>query len=212
MWIKWFNISKNSKGDLPIEEKVKKVKIKKDDMLGDKHPIEDLLAEVEAKCKTQEELLDMLRDKWDFRFVDYTHILDYVPEDKLKVSEKASDHQFMVRMYKEAKDPANDKYDWRLVFGIKFIGERINKVKIYLYGKFDHSWDLPWDKPKIHNFKKVTPIYTFPDFMTYDERRAWRKENRKRLKSIELKEEFTPSKQFVRWSPYVKINGEPVKL
>lgn len=197
-------------GNLPIEEKVKKLKKPKDDMLGDKSPIEDLLKEAKSKAKTQEELIDLLREKWDFRFVDKTFILDYVPEDKLKIPED-TDYQFMVRMHREAKEPANDKYDWRLVFGIKFIGERVSKVKVYLYGKFDkkETWELPWSKPKVHNFKKVTPIYSFPEFMTYEERKKWRSENRKFLKAREAGEsaEFKHSKQFERWSPYVKING-----
>lgn len=196
-------------GFLPIEPKVKIKKPKKDEMLGDKSPVEDLLKEVKAKAKTQEELIDILRDKWDFRFIDAAFILDYVSEEKLKIPAD-TDYQFMARMYKEAKDPVNDKYDWRMVFGIKFIGDRVDKVKVYTYGKFNkkESWELPWEKPKVHNFKKVTPIYTFPEFMTYEERKKWRTENRKRLRDPE----FKTSKQFQRWSPYVKMNGENIVL
>jgi hypothetical protein len=196
-------------GLLPITEKVKKPKKIKDDMLGDKSPVEDLLKEVKAKCKTQEELIEMLREKWDFRFVDYSFIEDYVPADKLKIkSETAGAIQYMARMYREAKEPANDKFDWRLVFGIAFLGERIDKVKIYLYGKFNTNWELPWDKPKVHNFKKVTPIYSFPEFMTYEERKKWRTENRK----LQKDPNYEWSKQFERWTPYVKINGEKIEL
>jgi hypothetical protein len=192
------------KGDLPIEEKVKKIKKPKDEMLGDKHPIEDLVNEAKVKAKTQEELMTLLREKWDFRFIDSSYIQEFVPEEQIKLRSKDLDYQFMVRMYKEAKAPANDKYDWRLVFGIKIVGDKIDKVQVYLYGKYECTWTKPWDKPKDHNFKKVNAIYIFPEFMTYEERKKWRTENRKKQKDPN----FKTSKQFDRWTPYVKVHGE----
>lgn len=191
------------KGDLPIEQKVKKIKKPKDEMLGDKHPIEDLVNEAKAKAKTQEELMTLLREKWDFRFIDSSYIREFVPEEQIKIREKDMDYQFMVRMYKEAKAPANDKYDWRLVFGIKVVGDKVDKVQVYLYGKYTATWNKPWEKPKEHNFKKVNAIYIFPEFMTYEERKKWRTENRKKAKDPN----FKTSKQFDRWTPYVKVHG-----
>jgi hypothetical protein len=191
-------------GLLPIEEKVKKIKKPKDEMLGDKHPIEDLVNEAKAKAKTQEELMTLLREKWDFRFIDSSYIEEFVPKEQITLKSNHLEYQFMVRMYREAKAPANDKYDWRLAFGIKIVGDKIDKVQVYLYGKYESTWKKPWDKPKEHNFKKVNAIYIFPDFMTYEERKKWRTENRKKQKDPN----FKTSKQFDRWTPYVKVHGE----
>lgn len=199
------------RGDLPLGV-VKKIKSPKgiDNMLTDKEPLLDLMKTVKAKAKTQEELITMLRE-YNFRFLaaDYITDLFHDKEDKdkliiLKTKHIDEGYQFMARMQKESKDPMNDKYDFRLTFGIKIVGEKVEKVQVYLWGKYEATWKLGWSKPKENNFKKTEKLYTFPEFMTYIERRKWRLENRKILSAKEKGETLEPSKQYTRWAPYVK--------
>jgi hypothetical protein len=200
------NYIKKLKGFLPIEEKAKKPKTSKlDKMLKEKEPLEDLLKLVEGKCKTQEALITELR-QYDFRFIAADVINDLASKDQLTLEDRHQDWQFMVRMVKEAKVPQNDKYDWRLVFGIKFVGEKHNYVVVYLWGKKDHTHKIPWETPKKMNFKKVEKIYIFPPMMDYTDRKKWRIENRKIIKAAEDKKELVPSKFYTKWSPYIKVH------
>jgi uncharacterized protein (UPF0216 family) len=193
------------KGKLPIEPKTakpKKEKIK--EMLTSKEPVLELMNTVKAKAKSQEQLMDLLRE-YDFRFVAADVVIDWSQEhpDQITIKEKHHDYQFMVRMVKEAKNPENDKYDWRLVFGIKIIGDKEEKVQVYLWGVYEKTWTLPWEKAKEFNFKKVNPIYIFPEFMDYNDRKKWRAENRKAVKDPN----FKPNAFYEKWKPYIKVHG-----
>src|SRR5690606_34443485 len=119
--------------------------------------------------------------EYDFMFVTHQDILDIAEKEMITLRNKELDagYQYMVRRWKKAKDPAKDKFDFRLVFSIKYIGERVDKVPIYLWGKWDHTLKLAWAEKKKHNFKKVNKIWIFPDPMDYAERRRWRQEHRK---------------------------------
>lgn len=198
------------KGDLPLVVKSPKPKSTTksiDKMLSEKEPLLDLVKTVKEKAKTQEDLIKILRE-YDFVFVDRFTVQDVGGEDKIKLKDLhiAEDYQFMVRKVKEAKDPANDKFDWRLVFGIKILGERVGKYQVYLWGKWDSLVKKPWADAKKINFKKVELIYSFPEFMDYNDRKRWRQENRKILLNQEKGITIEPSPWFVKWSPYVKTN------
>lgn len=198
------------KGELPIQAPgEKKPKAKKiDAMLSEKEPLEDLLRQAKAKAKTQEKLIEFLRE-FNFRFVATDVVLDNAVDhpDQLTLKDNHHGYQWMVRLVKEAKDPANDKYDWRLVFGIKFLGETVEKVQVYLWGKYEKTWTVPWEQPKKINFKRVEKVYSFPEFMDYADRKRWRKENRQRIaaeeKGLPMPE---ATKFFEKWTPYVKVN------
>lgn len=183
-----------------------------DKMLSDKEPLTDLLNTVKAKCKSQEDLIKYLRD-FNFKFIASNVVSDFSQENpeiiKFAADSVYNKYQWMVRMMKEAKDPANDKYDWRLLFGIKIVGKEVPRVIVYLWGDFSEKLSLPWAKGKRINFKKVEKLYMFPEFMDYTERRRWRLENRKLTAHIEAKgsdEGFEYSKFFEKYKPYVKIN------
>lgn len=196
-------------GDLPIEEKVvKNASSKKiDKMLSDKEPLLDLIKAVKGKVKNQEELMDYLRE-YQFKFVSTDVVKDATDgiENLMEIKENHLQFQWMVRLVKEAKDPSNDKYDWRLMFGIKLLGDKLSKVVIYLWGKWSEKIELPWKDAKSVNFKKVDKVYTFPDFMDIDDRKRWRKENRALISTPEKE----ASKFFVKWTPYIRMNGKPV--
>jgi len=198
---------KKLKGELPIEKAEKKSSSSKklDKMLSDKEPLLDLIKSVEAKAKNQEQLINMLRE-YNFMFVAADVIQDMATPEMITLKDNHLCYQFLVRRVKEAKEPANDKFDFRLVFGVKIVGERFEKVQVYLWGKWDHYIKMPWEKAKGINFKKVEKVYIFPDFMDYTDRRKWRSENRKKIKAEEKKTEFKPSKFYNKYSPYVKVH------
>lgn len=207
---------KKLKGDLPLETKNKpeKSQLKSlSKMLSDKDTVQDLVNTVKAKQQFQEGLINYLREL-QFRFLaaDVVNEKSLENPDLVKFNmEKHGDYQWMVRLMKEAKDPQNDKYDWRLMFGIKIVGEKVAVVKIYLWGKFSESWKLPWEKAKVNNFKKVEKVFIFPEFMDYAERRRWRLEHRKFLTATKdaapqevLDYEF--SKFYTKYKGYIKIH------
>lgn len=198
---------KKLKGDLPITIAEKKSTPKKiDQMLSEKEPLMDLLKTIKAKATTQEKLIASLRE-YEFRFV-MANIVTDMGSDKKQIilRDKDKDYQYMVRMIKEAKDPANDKYDFRLVFGIKIVGEKVDRVRVYLWGEYSETLTLEWEKKKGNNFKKVEKLHGFPEWMDYEERKKWRKEHRA-LESAKAKgEPFEESKFYKKHTPYVTIH------
>lgn len=205
---------KKLKGDVPLEA-VGEKKVKKDKtiekMLTEKEPLMDLIKTLKAKCTTQEKLINTLRE-YNFIFIAGNVIQDMIQFDPEGVGKQITlrekdiqrDYQYMVRLVKEAKEPMNDKYDFRLVFGIKIVGEKTDKVQLYNWGKYDVTWTIPWEKAKSMNFKKVEKIYIFPDFMDYDDRKKWRTEHRKKMKAEETNTAFEPSKFYSKFTPYIK--------
>lgn len=199
------------RGELPIAPKTAKKSStakKLNEMLNDKEPLLDLIKTVEAKAKTQEQLIAILRE-YNFMFVSQDIVQDIATPEQITLREKdvQAGYQYMVRRIKEAKDPAKDRFDWRLTFGIKIIGEQMQLVQVYLWGKRDHYIKLGWEKKNI-NFKKVEQFSSFPEPMTYDERKRWRLEHRKWDKATEggkNPEKFETSKFYNRWKPYIKV-------
>jgi len=205
---------KRLKGDLPIATTpaAKKSTVNKtiDKMLSDKEPLLDLIKTVKAKGTTQEKIIEMLRE-YNFRFISQDVIQDMIIHDEqigkqiqLRKRDIEAGFQYMVRLIKEAKEPMNDKYDFRLVFGIKIIGERTNKIVIYLWGEYSDYMKVAWEKEKVMNFKKVEKIYVFPEFMDYTDRKKWRTEHRKKLTAEAKGEPFEPSKFYIKFTPYIK--------
>lgn len=203
---------KKLKGDLPIAEISKPKSTTKtiDKMLSEKEPLLDLLKTIKGKGTTQEKMITMLRE-YNFRFISGLMIQDMSLNDpniakQLELREKdiTNDYQYMVRLVKEAKEPLNDKYDFRLVFGIKIVGEKRNFVQIYLWGEWAESIKVEWENAKKNNFKKVEKMYVFPEFMDYADRKKWRSENRKKETALSKGLPFEESKAFKKWTPYVK--------
>ena len=203
---------KKVKGDLPITEKVKQNKAEKTiaKMLSDKEPLLDLIKTIKAKAKTQEDIIKMLRE-YNFKFISGDVIQDMTTHDpnigkqiQLRQKDIDDNFQYMVRLVKEAKEPMNDKYDFRLVFGIKIIGDRVGKVVIYLWGKYSEFVKIPWADKKKFNFKKVDKVYSFPDWMDYTDRKKWRTEHRKKLTAEAKGDKFETSKFYDKHVGYVK--------
>lgn len=206
---------KKLKGDLPIVVEAKKSAAKKiDKMLSEKEPLLDLLKTLKVKALSQERLIEMLRE-YKFRFLTSEYIRDYheakglAENPMLVIRDMDMEYQFMARLVRETKSPFNDQYDFRLTFGIKIIGERVEKVRVYLWGKYDETLKIPWEKVKGVNFKKVDQLHSFPEWMDYADRRKWRVEHRKWEVATEkgkFPEKFELSKGYLKAAPYVKAH------
>lgn len=192
--------------DLPLEVKaIKKSSSSKnlENMLSEKEPLLDLKKTVIAKATSQEELIELLRT-YDFKFTNAQYLEDFNTNKPgtIELNEKHKEYQFMARLYKEAKDPINDKWDMRLVFGIKIMGERVAVVKVYMWGKFEESIKLAWKNKVAINFKKKEKFLGFPEFMDYPMRRKFRLEYKKIQENPD--QEKTPF--YKKWEPYVKVD------
>lgn len=196
---------KQLKGDLPIEvsaKSSKKTAQKLETMLSEKEPLKDLLKTAINKCKTQEKLFEFLHE-YGFTFLT-SDILEHVDKQMFNLKEKHVKYQFLVRMVKQAKDPKNDKYDYRLVFGMKIVGKKVDRVKVYLWGKYDKTIEIPWADRNDINFKKVVKLLSFPDWMDYDERKRWRAEHRKWENNVAKNPDYIPSIFYTKRKPYIK--------
>ena len=198
--------------DLPLSEKAKKTYERKTtpNALLEKEPIMQLIEDAFHKNKTQEKLVDYLKGL-NFVFLTEEHLKEHFEANKFpwnlkKLKEKKKVHphskyQYMVRLLRLAKDPAKDKYDPQIAFGIKLIGDRVGKVIIYLFGKYHKTVEIHWEDAKEINFKVKEKFYKFPEAMIYLDRHKWRLEDRKLLNNPEL----TPSGFYERWKPFVTI-------
>lgn len=199
-------------GNLPLQNKMKTVKITKGTLLEDNaEPLESLM-ETALRSFSQEKLITFLRNH-NFRFIESDIITEFNEELKEKVNIKPIHHkfQFMIRLVKEAKNPLNDRYDHRLIFGIKLRGTKIEKVVVYLFGKFKTKKEIPWDNAKKINFKKVEKMVVFPAYMDYDERKKWRIEHRKVEIAQEREQEYKPSKFYTKNKPFIQFIGSKEK-
>ena len=184
--------------NLPLELKEKKVKISE----IDSESREELLKAVMAQATNQEQLIEILREK-GFRFLTPDHISDLGL--KLEIEEKHKDFQFMVLCMKEAKIASNDRYDPQLAFGIKLLGDKIDRILIYLYGKFDSRVKLEWPAKVKVSFQKMEMV-KFPPYMKLEEREKFRNE----LRMLNANPEKVPSKFFGRWMDDVDFKEKEV--
>lgn len=185
-------------GNLPISER----KVKEKAATDEANFREEFIKEIKEKFTRQDKLIEYLRER-NFVFLNYQTLSDYNIGTNVKKGH--TDYQFMIRKIKEAKDPANDKYDSAIIFGIKLVGEKSNSVKIYLYNEFSESLNCEFPDKSTINYKKIIPK-VFPEFMIAEERLRWDKEHRA-LMALP-KEERQPSKFYSRWLPAIKLPTE----
>ena len=82
------------------------------------------------------------------------------------------------------------------------MGKRVGRIKVYMWGKFEESLDLPWKTKAPINFKKKEKFIFFPEFMDYPMRRKFRLEYRK----LQENPEMETSAFYQKWLPYVKVD------
>lgn len=195
-------------GKLPLNPKYERKTKTKENMPLERDAVEVLVEEAFEKCKTQNQLIEYLRGL-NFVFLTYDYLKDICEKNKWGFETKKKAHQeyqWMARLLKQAKIPLNDKYDPQIYFGIKVVGELVEKVQIYISGSYEKTKALEWDDT-IVKFKKPEKFYKFPEPMSYKERATWRIEDRKLLNNPE----YIPSKAYTRWKEFVTIL-KPLKL
>lgn len=198
------------KGSLPLETAIAKKKAVKVDQFQDDNTLEDLLEKLKS-FETQEELISYLRE-CNFRALSPNHISDItmdMPEKPIVIKEKHSNLVFFARLAKEAKDPRNDKWDFRLAVGIDLNAKESNKVIYYLWGKSHSKADIKGGKEGLRTYKPKEFTMTFPEFMDYEMRTKFRQEHRKWATATNYgqnPENYELSKFYRKWSPYVKIH------
>jgi len=184
-------------GNIPLgSKKARKIKIKDMDTPEQR---EMLLAEVIEMATDQDHLIQLLRDKgFVFMMTDFLKTFEWA--ETLPIKDRHLDkYQWMMLQIKPAKNPKSDKYDPMLVFGIKLLDEREEKVVVYLNNEYHKTYKIAVpDKPK-EVFKKTT-MTKFPDYMTHEEREKFRLE----LRQYQDQPERQLSKFFKRWRPYVE--------
>jgi hypothetical protein len=197
------NYIKQLTGKLPLSQKRTYTPTNNRNPMNDSYYMK-FLTEL-SRVKNQELLIDELR-KMGYFFYTMDHLRDLgVP---IILKENHEKYQFMVRRIKEAKDPANDKLDTNLIFGIKILGKHFDKVQIYYRKPESQSVDityqstmkLTWPENTKMNFKKVVASWKFPNYMSFDERRKWRQEHAKLERNPALK----PTKFYLRHKPDVQ--------
>jgi len=188
-------------GILPRETKVPgkrgRPKLSTDSMDGSHEElVKTILFEIEKGIiENQEQLIESLRTM-DFKFLTLDFIEDL--ELKFKPEEEHEDsYQWMMPCIKEAKDPANDKYDPKLVFGIRIMGKKIPKFVIYLHGELVENCpiSLPWGKENSYNIHK-TDMAKFPVYMRLQEERD---AFRKAIRDLQRDPEMRVPKIVRRW-------------
>lgn len=182
-------------GDLPIEVKVRKSS--KQIVETDEGYRENLLAQVK-ECETQDEAIKLLRSE-GFIFLTQEDVEDYGLFTLTKV-DSSTGYQWMLKLIREAKDPANNKYDLAIKFGFKIIGDKIDTCICYLF-EDRIELECPWKSmEKAFNLKK-TNLTKFASFMTAEERMKFSKE----LAILRRNSDATPSKFFIRWMAHAEF-------
>ena len=185
-------------GDLPIPAK-KSGTSKNDKQVELTENSREEIAAKALSFETQDEMLDFLRGL-GFTFLYEEDLKTFkIPFSPKKAH--SGNYQWMVRKIKESKmNPLSDKYDPTIIIGVKIIGERDEKVVIYLYNKFHGKASIKVDKDPKFNYDQ-TELLKFHPVMDYSERIKFSTEHRGLLTGSRKK----PSKFYERWLPYVII-------
>jgi hypothetical protein len=164
------------RGKLPITS-TKTPKPTKDKV----NPYQEIFQAIKAK-EYIEDIIEYLTEI-NFRFISQQFMEERSAGDP-QVWPKDFNYQWMVRVLRYAKDPANDKFDFTLLVGIKFMGKQSDKIYIMFNGEKKAVLLRKWRKDNSAiNMKKKKVAMKFPDFMTIEERKHWRHIRRK----VELK-------------------------
>lgn len=186
-------------GKLPLESKTKKIKLQAIDTNADGWR-EEFITKIQGLINngdipTQEILITHLRSN-GFVFLTW----DALPEQVNPPTEEAQDYpdmsmlQWMLPITKEAKNPINNRYDPKIMFGFSLIGKKLSKVYVATYLELNLVIPIKWENKNENQFRK-TEMSWFPQYMTLEEREKFRIE----LYKLRKEPEMVPSKFFKRW-------------
>lgn len=144
------------------------------------NPYKEIFNDIKAK-EHIEKIIEYL-ESLNFRWVTYQFLQEANTDGKFpKLAENPAypRYQWLVRMLRQAKDPGNDRYDWTMMIGIKFVGPTADKVYIIYKGEKKAILTRSWETGKNLNMKKKKIPLIFPQYMTIEERKRWRYMHRK---------------------------------
>lgn len=193
---------KRLSGILPIEGKSKKEKPLKKLKDGEYDPMEVIKFITTEEKINQDTLIKHLRSI-GFVFTTRDLLECFEPfQNIIETSPENDKYQYMVRLIKESKsNPMMDKYDPRLIIGIKIYGKRKDLISIYYNGEYYDSVDIKVPKSASEVFENQK-LFIFPEYMTEKDKEKFRKEYRK----MENDQALEPSEFFIRWVKWVSMS------
>jgi len=163
----------------------------------------------DVRAKTSMEKVIQLLEGLNFRWVTDQFIEELQSVGKLDSAELPKGYQWLVLFQHHAQDPVNDRFDFNLMFGIKFIGPKEDKIFVIYRGRKKKVLLRPWDTEKNLNMKRKKIPLWFPEYMTIEERKKWRVIHRK----VTNRKPIGPNedKFYLRYLPEVKNIGAGYK-
>lgn len=169
----------------------------------DENRYETLLTEaLSAHPDNQDKFITFLREL-GYIFVTGDFLKFIIPETYEIKERYLKEYQFLVKKTKEAKDPRNDKFDPVLIFGIRIIEVRYERVLFFMNGKLHSKARIPVPEKKPMT-AKGTNLLRYPDYMTEEERFKFGNEHRMLFRDENRK----PSKFYLRWYKDVRVGDE----
>lgn len=194
-------------GNLPLSNKIP-TKLKSSTSSNSVNPYKQLIEDVKSKTYIEEimEYLESINFRWiNFQYIEELESIKKFPfELNPDLRKTYAKYQWATRMLRQAKDPMNDRFDFTLMFGIRFMGnEPSNKIHILYKGQARGTLLVrEWKKGKAINMKARKILTTFPAFMSIQDRIDWRKLHRK----VELGRGLGPREKayYERCLPHIK--------
>lgn len=117
---------------------------------------------------------------------------------EFKVRPKHENLCYLVkRTYFKKDKPEDDEFDYSLIIGMDYIGKKRTIIPIYLRGELLGIQKLEW--PHHHtNFKERKAGAIFPGYLTYDERKIWRRDFERVLAGKEPSEFYLKHLQAIK--------------
>jgi hypothetical protein len=158
-------------GDLPV---IVKNKTSKEAV----NPFKEIYLDIK-KRENIEDIIEYL-ESINFRWVNFQFLEELASIGKFdtNLGNVLKNYQWLVRMTRQAKDPANDKFDFTMMVGINFFSHK-DKVFVVFKNKIKAKWVKVWKKEKNLNMKKKKTAMVFPQYMSIEERKQWRYMHRK---------------------------------
>jgi len=182
-------------GTLPLTSKILKKEIKTPSIPEHR---KQLIGDALANSTDQDQLIKYLREHgFVFSTWDYLQTLEHVEILNMK-EVHGPNFEWMVKRIKTAKNPKLDKYDLMVLFGISLMGERSDRVIIYLDGFHLKNVKVPVPEKPRETVKK-TEMMKFPPAMITEERDRFRFE----LRQLQRDPTKEITKFFNRWRTFV---------
>lgn len=147
------------------------------------NPMETFLEKVK-KAEFQEDVITIFK-RGKFSILSQT-VSNQVLKKTLR--ERDKDFNFWAeRTHIDLLDPSKDTYNFDLIIGLKYVGDKVDKIIFYTNLEFSGFVKKPWKVSSSINFKVKKKGIKFPKQMSLDERKDWRSYDKKIKEGKSLK-------------------------